>query len=229
MQGEHGGDDALVDGSYALASFGDPKAFGEINGLAEHDNRAAEDAAGQPAPPSRGFGSAFAEDPFDALVVHRDDGNGRLSLSDGKAWTVFDDRKVVTAGSLIEDEEIVALEKIDVFAHQPGMIAPFDRDGAQQRKQGFGKPGTEEILPGGEIHEGKGRVKNMFRKIGGYGDEKRIVHGGMIRNEEHPFAAPGNIVASTHTGKIEGEPKKQEGDEARGNHGDVRCPDPETR
>src|SRR2546426_197972 len=50
---------------------------------------------------------------------------------------------------------------------------------------------TEEILPGGEIHEGEGGVNNIFRKIGGYSNEKRIVHGGMIRNEEHPFPRRG--------------------------------------
>ena len=130
MQGDDAGDDPLVDGRDALAGFGDPKAFGEINRLAEHDNRAAEDAAGQPAPQSCGFWSAFAENPFDALVVNRDDGYRRLSVYDRVGGTVLDRRKVITAGSLIEDEEIVAFQIIDVFTHQPRMIAPFDRDGA---------------------------------------------------------------------------------------------------
>ena len=130
MQGDDAGDDPLVDGSDALAGFGDPKAFGEINRLAEHDNWAAEDAAGQPAPHSPGFGSAFAENPFDAVMIHRDNGYRRLSVCDCVGGTVFDDRKVSTAASLIEDEEIVAFQQNDVFAHQPRMIAPFDRDGA---------------------------------------------------------------------------------------------------
>ena len=81
---------------------------------------------------------------------------------------------------------------------------------------------------GGEIHEGERGANNIFRKIGGYSDEKRIVHGCMIGNEEHPFPAPGNIIASPHTGKIEGEAEKQKGDEAGGNHGNVGCPDPQT-
>ena len=149
-------------------------------------------------------------------------------MCDRVGGTVFDHRKVITAGSLIENEEIVMFQKLDVFAHQPRMIAPFDRDGAQESKQGLGKPGAEEILSGGEIHEGEGRVKDVLRKIRGYGDEKRIVHGGMIRNEEHPFPAPGNIVPSLHTGKIEGEAEKQKGDEAGGNDGNVGCPDPQT-
>ena len=58
---------------------------------------------------------------------------------------------------------------------------------------------------------------------------KRIVHGGMIRNEEHPFPAPGNIVRPLHAGKIKGEAEKQKRDKAGGNNGNVRCPDPETR
>jgi hypothetical protein len=130
---------------------------------------------------------------------------------------------------LIEDKEIVAFQKIDVLAHQPRMIAPFHRDGAQESKQGLGKPSAEKILPGGEIQEGKGWVKNMFRKIGGYADEKRIVHRGMIRNEEHTFPAPRNIAPSPHTRKVEGKPEKQKGDEASGNNGNVGCPDPQTR
>ena len=95
---------------------GDPKAFREINWLAEHHNRAAEDAAGQPAPQPRGFWSAFAENQFDAMMVHRDDGYWRLSARDRVGGTVFDDGKVITAGSLIEDEEIVTFQKINVFA-----------------------------------------------------------------------------------------------------------------
>jgi hypothetical protein len=130
MQGDDAGDDPLVDGSDALAGFGDPNAFGEINRLAEHDNRAAENAAGQPAPQSSGFWSAFAENPFDAVMVHRDDGYRRLSVCDHVGGTVFDDRKVIATGTLIEDEEVVAFQKIDVFTHQPRMIAPLDRDGA---------------------------------------------------------------------------------------------------
>ena len=79
MQGDDAGDDTLVDGRDALAGLRDPKAFGEINRLAEHDNRAAEDAAGQPAPQSSGFWPTFAENPFDAVMVHRDDGYRRLN------------------------------------------------------------------------------------------------------------------------------------------------------
>ena len=109
------------------------------------------------------------------------------------------------------------------------MIAPFNRDGTQQSKQGLGKPGAEEILAGGEVHEGKGWVKNIFGEKGGDRDKKRIVHGGMIRNEEYAFAAPGNIVPSPHAGKIEGEAKKQKRGEASGNHGYVGCPDAQTR
>ena len=82
-------------------------------------------------------------------MVHRDDSYRTLGMCDR------------------EDEEIVAFQKIDVFAHQPGMIAPLDRDGAQESKQGPGKRGAEEILPGGEIHEGEGRVKNICGKKGG--------------------------------------------------------------
>src|SRR5664279_3661718 len=130
MQGDDAGDNSLVDGSDPLAGFGDPNAFGEINRLAEHDNRPAEDAAGQPAPQSSGFWPTFAENPFDAVMVHRDDRYPRLSVCDHVGGTVLDDRKVIAAGSLIEDKEIVAFQKIDVFAHQPRMIAPFDRDGA---------------------------------------------------------------------------------------------------
>src|ERR1022692_3393051 len=90
MQGDDAGDDPLVDGSDALTGFGDPKAFGEINRLAEHDNRPAEDAAGQPAPQSPGFWSTFAENPFDAVMVHRDDAYRRLSVYDRVGGTVFD-------------------------------------------------------------------------------------------------------------------------------------------
>ena len=67
MQGKVAGNDPLINGTDALASFGDPKAFGEINRLAEDDDRAAEDAARQPAPQSHGFRSAFAENPFDSF------------------------------------------------------------------------------------------------------------------------------------------------------------------
>src|SRR5689334_21125776 len=59
LQGGDARDDRVVDCSDALASSVDAKAFGEINGLAEHDNRATEDAAGQPAPQSPGVGSAL--------------------------------------------------------------------------------------------------------------------------------------------------------------------------
>ena len=97
MQGDNAGDDPLVDGSYALAGFGDSEAVGEINRLAEYDNRAAEDAAGQPAPQSAGLWSTFAENPFDALMVNRDDGYRRVSVRDRVGGTVFDDRKVITA------------------------------------------------------------------------------------------------------------------------------------
>jgi hypothetical protein len=51
----------------------------------------------------------------------------------------------------------------------------------------------------------------------------------MIRNEKHPFPAPGNIVPSPHARKIEREAEKQKGDEAGENHGNVRGPDPQTR
>src|ERR1035441_9251511 len=95
MQGDDAGDDPLVDGSDALAGFGDPSAFGEINRLAEHDNRATEDATGQPAPQSPGFWSAFAENPFNAVMVHRDDRYRRLSVCDHIGGTVLDDRKVI--------------------------------------------------------------------------------------------------------------------------------------
>ena len=229
MQGDDARDDPLVDGRDALAGFGDPKAFAEINRLAEHDNRAAEHAPGQPAPQSPGFWSAFAENPFDAVMVHRDDSYRRLSMCDGVGGTVLDDRQVITAGSLIEDEEIVMFQKIGVFAHQPGMPAPFHRNGAQESKKSPGKPSAEEILPGGEIHKREGRVENIFRKIGSYGDEKRIVHGDMIRYEEHPLPALGNIVPSPHAGEIEGEAEEQKGGETGGNHGNVRCPNPQTR
>ena len=63
-------------------------------------------------------------------MVHRDDSYRRVNVRDRVAGTVFDDRKILTAGSLIKDEQIVVFEKIDVFAHQPGIIAPFDRHGA---------------------------------------------------------------------------------------------------
>ena len=128
MQGDDAGDDPLVDGRDALAGFDDPKAFGEIDRPAEHDNRAPEDAAGQPAPEPPGFGSAFAENPFDAVMVHRIDSYRRLTVCDRVSGTVLDDRKVIAAASLIEDEEIVPFQKIDVLAHQPRMIAAFDRD-----------------------------------------------------------------------------------------------------
>src|ERR1022692_1053100 len=108
MQGDDAGDDTLIDGRDALAGLGDPSAFGEINRLAEHDNWAAEDAPGQPAPQSSGFGSTFAENPFDAVMVHRDNRYRRLSVCDHVGRTVLDDRKVIAASSLIEDEEIVA-------------------------------------------------------------------------------------------------------------------------
>ena len=229
LQGDDAGNYRLVDRTNALASSADPKAFGEINWLAKYDKRAAEDAARQPAPHSPGFGSALAENPFDALMVHGDDGYRGLSVSDRISRAIPDHGKVITASALIEDEQIVALQKIYVLAHEPRMIAPFDRDCAQESEQGLGELVTKEILPGGEIHEGEGRVKNVLRKIGSHGDEKRIVHGGMIRNEEHPFPASGNIVASAHAGKIEGEAEKQKGDEADGNHGNVGCPDPQTR
>ncbi|HWW03197.1 MAG TPA: hypothetical protein VNZ64_26080 [Candidatus Acidoferrum sp.] len=51
----------------------------------------------------------------------------------------------------------------------------------------------------------------------------------MIRNEEHPFPAAGNIVTPLHAGKIEGEAEKQKRDEASANHGHVGSPDPQTR
>ena len=102
----------------------------------QHHDRAAEEPR-EPAPESPGFWPAFAENPFDAVVVHRDDGYRRLSVCDRVGGTILDDRKVIAAGSLIEDEEIVTFQKIDVFAHHPGMIAPFDRDGAQESKQGL--------------------------------------------------------------------------------------------
>ena len=75
MQGNDARDDPLVDGSDALARFVDEKAFGKIDRLAEHDNRAAEEAPGQPAPHSPGFRSPFAEYPLDAMMVHGDHGD----------------------------------------------------------------------------------------------------------------------------------------------------------
>jgi hypothetical protein len=51
----------------------------------------------------------------------------------------------------------------------------------------------------------------------------------MIRNEEHPFPAPGNMVPSPHTRKIEGKSEKQKSDQTGENHGQVRSPDPQTR
>src|SRR5436189_4650088 len=103
LQGDDAGNYRLVDRTNALASSADPKAFGEINGLTEHDNRAPEDAAGQPAPHSPSFGSALAENPFDALVVNWNDGYRRLNMCDRIGGTAFDDGKIITAGSLIED------------------------------------------------------------------------------------------------------------------------------
>ena len=50
LKRNNAGDDPLVNGSDAVAGFGHPKALGEIDWLTEHNNRAAEDAAGQPAP-----------------------------------------------------------------------------------------------------------------------------------------------------------------------------------
>jgi len=141
-------------------------------------------------------------------MIHRYDRYRRPNVCNRVGGTIFDDREVITTGSLIEDEEIVALQKFDVFAHQPRMIAPFDRDSTQESKQGLGEPGTEEILPSGEIYEGKRWVKDILREIGGYTNEKRIIHGRMVRNEKHPFPSPRDIAPSPHAGKIEGKSKK---------------------
>jgi hypothetical protein len=51
----------------------------------------------------------------------------------------------------------------------------------------------------------------------------------MIRYEEHPPPAPWNILPPAHAGEIEGKAEKQKGDGAGGNHGNVRCPNPQTR
>jgi hypothetical protein len=47
----------------------------------------------------------------------------------------------------------------------------------------------------------------------------------MVRNKEHPFPAPGDIVPSSHTGKIERETEEQKAAHAGANHGNVRSPD----
>jgi hypothetical protein len=109
------------------------------------------------------------------------------------------------------------------------MITPFNRDRAQKREQGSKKPGAEKVFPGGEIHEGERGVKNVLRKIGGDANQKRIVHGGMVRNEKHPITAPRNVIPSPHTGEIQRETEKQEADKAGARHGNVGCPDPQAR
>jgi hypothetical protein len=110
---------------------------------------------------------------------------------------------------LIEDEEIAALQKFDVFAHQPRMIGPFDRDSTQESKQGLREPVTEEILPSCEIYEGKRWVKDILREIGGYTNEKRIIHGRMVRNEKHPFPSPRDITPSPTRVKLKGNRKNK--------------------
>src|SRR5690242_948844 len=121
VQGDDAGNDPLVDSLDAFAGLADPNAIGEINRLTKYDHRAAEDAAGEPAPRPSSFWSALAENPFDTLMVHRNDSYWKGSVRDCVGRAVFNHRKVPAAGSLVENEEIVPLQKIDVFAHQPGI------------------------------------------------------------------------------------------------------------
>lgn len=225
LEGYDAVDDSLIDGRYALARFGDPETFGKINRLAEHDHRPAENAARQPAPETSGLWPPFAENPLDAVMIHRDDCDRGLCVGNRVGRAVFDNREIITAGALVEDEEVVALQKFDVFAHQPGGVAAFDGDSAQQGEDDFEKPGAKEILPGGEIDEGKGRIENIFREKSRHGDEKGVVHGLMIRDKKHPFPPAGDIASPANSGEVEWKSEKKKENGTSEDHGNVRCPD----
>jgi len=223
----HGVDDPLIDGANLLLGVGDIETIGKVDRLAENDDRAAEQVAGQPAPDPRGLGTSLAENPLDPLMIDRDDGDGGFGVGDGKSRAVFDGRQVIAAGTLIEDQQIMPFQEIDVFTHQPGVIATFDRDGPQQRKELLEKPDPKVIFLGGEVDERAGGVDDITGEMRGHPDQKRLIHRLMISHEQDPASLLGNVIPAFYPGEIEREHEKQETDKSGENHGHIGNPDPD--
>jgi hypothetical protein len=221
LQFDHAIDNPLINGANSISRIGETETVGKIDRFSENDNRAAEQAARQPAPYPLGLRATFAENSFDTMMIDGNDDNGGFRMGDGEGRTVLDGRQIVAALPLVEDEQVVPFEEIDVFPHEPGMIAPFDRDGAQKGKENLEKPEAKEILLSREIDEQAGGIDDVFGEMSGHPDQKRIIHGFMIRDKEDTTALFGNVYSSSHAGEIEREHEKQETRKPRGNHGDV--------
>ena len=82
------GNDPLVDGGDPLAAFDDAEAFGESMGSPKMTIGQRKILRGGQRHSPRVFGH-LAENPLDAMMVYRDDGNLRLRVCDGEGGTVL--------------------------------------------------------------------------------------------------------------------------------------------